>query len=122
MFGGMRAMVTNGQVTSTPKRKQDGQIMMIQDGNHQAPMRSKVKKVVKKVAPKKKVVKKVAPKKSGKMSYAMQQKQSLGSKGFGSFGAITESVNTLLTPTQLAYISVWVLLVLKFLIFYPASE
>ena len=44
MLGGMKAVVTNGQVTSTPKRKQHGQTMMIQDGIHQTPMRSKVKK------------------------------------------------------------------------------
>ena len=56
-FGGMKAVVTNGQVTSTPKRKQDGQIMMIQDGIHQTPMRSKNKKVVKRRRTKEKVPK-----------------------------------------------------------------
>ena len=57
MFGGMKAVVTNGQVTSTPKRKQIGQTMMIQDGIHQAPMRSKNKKVVKKRRIEEKVLK-----------------------------------------------------------------
>jgi len=56
-LGGMKAVVTNGQVTSTPKRKQDGQTMMIRDGIHQAPMRSKNKKVVKKRRTKEKVPK-----------------------------------------------------------------
>ena len=46
----------------------------------------------------------------------------IGSSGFGSFGAITESINTLLTPTQLAFIAGWLLIVLRFLIFYPQAE
>ena len=55
------------------------------------------------------------------MSYAMQQKASLGSQGFGGFGNVGEIPTTLFSPTQLAFIAGWVLIALRFLVFYPAA-
>lgn len=63
------------------------------------------------------------PKKSsGKISYANAQRKAVGG-GTNSIGALgLEIAGTLFTPTQLAFIGGWVLLVLKYLIFYGTSD
>ena len=57
-------------------------------------------------------------KKSGKTSYAMAQRKTVGGGSNAVTGLLNEIVGTLLTPTQVAFVGVWVLLILKYLIFY----
>merc|ERR1719238_1046819 len=83
------------------------------------PVKKVVKKAVKK--PVKKPVKKIVKKSGGRTSYAMSQRKVVGG-GTGSVtGLASELVGTLLTPTQLAWVGLWVALILKFLIFYGES-
>jgi len=80
------------------------------------PVKKVVKKPVKKVV--KKPVKKVVKKAKKGASYAMMQRASTG----GGTDSVTklgqEIVSTLLTPTQLAFVTVWLLIAAKFLVFY----
>ena len=57
-------------------------------------------------------------KKAGKTSYAMAQRNTVGGGSGAVTGLLNEIVGTLLTPTQLAFIGLWVVLILKYLIFY----
>ena len=79
-----------------------------------------VKKPVKKVV--KKPIKKIVKKKAGKSSYALAQRKTVGGGTDSITGLVQELVGTLLTPTQLAFVGLWVLAILKFLIFYEPSE
>ena len=48
----------------------------------------------------------------------MAQRNTVGGGSGAVTGLLNEIVGTLLTPTQVAFIGVWVLLILKYLIFY----
>merc|ERR1719487_3212201 len=83
------------------------------------PVKKVVKKPVKKVVKKavKKPVKK-AVKKAGKTSYALAQRNTVGGGTDSITSLAQELVGTLLTPTQLAFVTGWILIVLKHAIFY----
>ena len=63
-------------------------------------------------------MKKVAKKAPKGQSYAQLQRNNIGG-GTGSVtGLVGDLVFTLLTPTQLAFVALWVGAILKFLVFY----